>query len=86
MRGKGTTDKYLNARGLRILAELDDVADRYEATPAQVALAWQLAQPGITAPIASATSLEQLQDLVAAAQLQLDGDALADLSEASAEV
>ena len=86
VRGKGTTDKYLNARGLRILAELDDVADRYEATPAQVALAWQLAQPGITAPIASATSLEQLQDLVAAAQLQLDGDALADLSEASAEV
>ena len=86
VRGKGTTDKYLNARGLRILAELDDVADRYQATPAQVALAWQLAQPGITAPIASATSLEQLQDLVAAAQLQLDGDALADLSEASAEV
>ncbi len=85
VRGKNTTDKYLNARGLRILAELDDVADRYEATPAQVALAWQLAQPGITAPIASATSLEQLQELVAAAQLQLDADALADLSEASEE-
>lgn len=85
VRGKSTTEKYLNPRGLRILSELDDVADRYDATPAQVALAWQLAQPGITAPIASATSLAQLQELVAAAQLQLDDDALADLSEASAE-
>ena len=86
VRGQSTTDKYLNARGLRILAELGDVVDRYQATPAQVALAWQLAQPGITAPIASATSLAQLHELVGAAQLQLDDDALANLSEASAEV
>lgn len=86
VRGQSTTDNYLNARGLRILAELDDVAARYQATPAQVALAWQLAQPGITAPIASATSLAQLHELVGAAQMQLDDDALADLSEASAEV
>ncbi|MEZ4179875.1 aldo/keto reductase, partial [Salmonella enterica] len=53
--------------------------------PGQVAIAWQLAQPGITAPIASATSLEQLQDLVRAAQLQLDADALEALSQASEE-
>ncbi len=85
VRGKNTTEKYLNARGLRILTALDGVAERYAATPAQVALAWQLAQPGITAPIASATSLAQLQELVGATQLQLDGDALTDLSEASAE-
>lgn len=84
-RGKNTTAKYLNARGLHILAELDAVAERYEATPGQVAIAWQMAQPGITAPIASATSLAQLQELVGAAQLQLDADALEDLNEASAE-
>lgn len=84
-RGPGTIGKYLNDRGLRILAELDAVAERYEATPGQVALAWQMAQPGITAPIASATSLEQLGDLVGAAQLKLDADALESLSQASAE-
>lgn len=50
-----------------------------------MAIAWQMAQPGITAPIASATSLEQLQDLVRAAQLQLDADALEALSQASEE-
>lgn len=84
-RGASTTAKYLNERGLRILAELDDVAARYETTVAQVALAWQLAQPGITAPIASATSLEQLQGLIAATQLRLDGDAIEALTQASAE-
>lgn len=84
-RGKNTTAKYLNERGLHILAELDAVAERYEATPGQVAIAWQMAQPGITAPIASATSLAQLQELVGAAQLKLDADALEDLNEASAE-
>lgn len=84
-RGASTTAKYLNERGLRILAELDDVAARYETTVAQVALAWQLAQPGITAPIASATSLEQLQGLIAATQLRLDGDAIGALTQASAE-
>ncbi len=76
---------YLNPRGLRILAALDEVAQRYGATPAQVALAWLAAQPGISAPIASATSPEQLRDLVAGAQLQLDADALRRLTEAGAE-
>lgn len=84
-RGPKTVGLYLNERGLRILAELDEVAERYEVTPGQVAIAWQLAQPGITAPIASATSLDQLNDLVQAAQLRLDADALESLSQASAE-
>jgi aryl-alcohol dehydrogenase-like predicted oxidoreductase len=77
--------KYLNPRGRRILAALDGVAQRYQATPAQVALAWLIAQPGITAPIASATSLEQLRDLIAGVQLQLDADALRLLTGAGAE-
>lgn len=84
-RGPKTVGLYLNERGLRILAELDEVAERYEATPGQVAIAWQLAQPGITAPIASATSLDQLAGLVKATRLQLDADALEALSQASAE-
>lgn len=77
--------KYLNPRGERILAALDAVAERYGATPAQVALAWLAAQPGITAPIASATSLEQFRDLVAGVHLQLDADALRLLTDAGAE-
>jgi aryl-alcohol dehydrogenase-like predicted oxidoreductase len=60
------------------------VAARVHATPAQVALAWQLARPGITAPIASATSIEQLRDLVRAASLDLDAEAVAALDAASA--
>ncbi len=84
-RGKNTTARYLNERGLRILAALDTVAARLNATPGQVAVAWQIVQPGITAPIASATSLVQLQDLVKASQLTLDAEALATLGAASAE-
>ncbi|RYF61554.1 MAG: aldo/keto reductase, partial [Comamonadaceae bacterium] len=67
-----TTGKYLNERGLRILAALDEAAAAHEgATPAQVALAWQIARPSVTAPIASATSLAQLEELVRGARLQL---------------
>jgi len=84
-RGAKTTAKYLNDRGLRILAALDAVAQRYNATPGQVAVAWQMVQPGITAPIASATSVAQLHELVKATQLQLDSDALAQLDAASAQ-
>ncbi|WP_110958566.1 aldo/keto reductase [Acidovorax sp. ST3] len=84
-RGANTTAKYLNDRGLRILAALDAVAQRYNATPGQVAVAWQMMQPGITAPIASATSVAQLHELVKATQLQLDSDALAQLDAASAQ-
>ncbi len=84
-RGASTTKKYLNPRGLRILAALDKVAGMHGATPGQVALAWQIARPAITAPIASATSVRQLEELARAAQLSLDAEAIALLDEASAE-
>jgi aryl-alcohol dehydrogenase-like predicted oxidoreductase len=83
-RGASTVKKYLNPRGLRILAALDQVAERTGHTPAQVAIAWVMAQPAITSPIASATSVQQLQELVQAAQLKLDAEALALLDKASA--
>ncbi|HEY7120639.1 MAG TPA: aldo/keto reductase [Tepidisphaeraceae bacterium] len=83
VRGKGMT-KYLNDRGRRILAALDTVTARYRVTPAQVALAWLIARPSVTAPIASATSLGQLNDLVAATRLELDRDAVRTLDEAGA--
>lgn len=63
---------YLNERGRRILAALDAVSARHHATQAQVALAWLMARPSITAPIASATSVEQARDITRAAQLQLE--------------
>lgn len=63
--------KYLNERGLRILAALDSVAAETASTPARVAIAWLMAQPGITAPIASATSLTQLDELFASIRLDL---------------
>jgi len=75
---------YLNERGLRILAALDQVAERYRATPAQVTLAWEMARPGITAPIASATSVRQFAELARAAELALDDDAIEALNQASA--
>ena len=83
-RGASTVKKYLNARGLRILEALDEAARRSGATPAQVAIAWVMAQPGVTSPIASATSLEQLQDLVRGSRLRLGEDTLALLDRASA--
>lgn len=80
----GSVKKYLDPRGLRILAALDEVAGAHPgATPAQVALAWLMARPGITAPIASATSVDQLQELIGAAQLALAADEIAALDRAS---
>lgn len=76
--------KYLNERGFRIIRALDQVAERYKSTPARVALAWLLARPSVTAPIASATSLEQLSELVEATRLELDGPAVEVLNQASA--
>jgi aryl-alcohol dehydrogenase-like predicted oxidoreductase len=76
--------KYLNERGLRILGALDQVAREHHATPGKVALAWLLARPGITAPIASATSVEQLRDLVDATRLTLDAASVELLNHASA--
>jgi aryl-alcohol dehydrogenase-like predicted oxidoreductase len=82
-RGAGVQG-YLNERGLRILAALDAEAAALGATPAQVALAWQMAKPAVTAPIASATSVAQLQELLGAARLVLPADAMARLDAASA--
>lgn len=81
----GGVKGYLNARGLRILAALDAVAEAHHATPAQVALAWTIARPGLTAPIASATSVAQWTELAAAARLRLDAAAIEALNQASAE-
>lgn len=84
-RGASTTGKYLNPRGLRILDALDAAAQDHGATPGQIAIAWQIARPSITAPIASATSLEQLEELRKAATLKLDAQTMARLDAASAE-
>jgi aryl-alcohol dehydrogenase-like predicted oxidoreductase len=84
-RGVNTIKKYLNPRGLRILDALDAAAKAHGATPGQVAIAWQIARPAITAPIASATSMKQLDELVAAAALQLDAATIAALDAASTE-
>jgi aryl-alcohol dehydrogenase-like predicted oxidoreductase len=76
-RSRGRTVKpYLTARGLKILAALDAAAQAVGASPAQVALAWIMAHPAITAPLASATSVEQLDELMGAARLKLPADVL----------
>ena len=80
----GGVKTYLNPRGFRILDALDAVAGRHEAKPAEVALAWVLARPGVTAPIASATSVEQTESLIRAAELRLSTEDIAALNEASA--
>jgi aryl-alcohol dehydrogenase-like predicted oxidoreductase len=82
-RGAGIKD-YLNPRGFRILAALDEAAAAHKATPAQVALAWQMARPGIAAPIASATSVRQFEELAGAAALALSAQTIAELDVASA--
>ncbi len=83
-RGKGATAKYLNARGLKILSALDEVSLRHGVSYAQVAVAWNVARAGITSPIASATSLAQLAELVAGAQLTLNAHDTSVLDLASA--
>jgi aryl-alcohol dehydrogenase-like predicted oxidoreductase len=85
LRGKGTVDKYLNERGNRILAALDTVAQRQGVQPGQVAIAWLLTRPAVTAPIASASTIPQLQELAAAARLQLSEEDVRLLDQASAE-
>ena len=82
-RGQGVK-KYLNERGLKVLAALDQVAKNKNASPVQVALAWCIARPGVTAPIASATSLDQLNDLLKSVDLQLDRSSIELLNNASA--
>ena len=82
-RGEGMK-KFMNERGFRIVDALGAVANRLGATHAQVALAWLMARPGVTAPIASATSVAQLDELLRAATLRLDADAIRTLDAASA--
>jgi aryl-alcohol dehydrogenase-like predicted oxidoreductase len=74
---------YLNPKGLKILGALDEQSKRLNATQAQLALAWLIARPEVTAPIASATSLTQLAELAKAATLQLDAQAISALDQAS---
>ncbi|MET2831789.1 aldo/keto reductase [Mesorhizobium shangrilense] len=74
---------YLNDRGMRILAALDAVSARHSAKPAEVALAWVIARPGVTAPIASATKPSQMDSLIKAVSLKLSTDDIAALDKAS---
>ena len=76
--------KYLTDNGFRVLAALDDVAKRYNAKPAQIALAWMIARPSITAPIASATNLDQLREIMRAPEIKLDNEAITQIDKASA--
>ncbi|HLJ71501.1 MAG TPA: aldo/keto reductase [Roseiarcus sp.] len=80
----GGVKAYLNERGRRILHALDEVSRRLSAKPAEVALAWLMARPGVTAPIASATNLDQLESLIKAASLSLAPAEMKALDEASA--
>ncbi|MCW2453151.1 UNVERIFIED_ORG: aryl-alcohol dehydrogenase-like predicted oxidoreductase [Rahnella aquatilis] len=83
-RGENVIARCLNERGLKVLAGLDQVAEKHGAQPGQVALAWQIARPGITSPIVSATSLQQLNELAQAATLKLDDTDIRILNDASA--
>jgi len=83
-RGRGA-GKYLNEHGLRILAALDELAKKLSATPAQVALAWIMARKSVTAPIASATSVTQVNELAGAMSLHLDAASIEQLNKASTE-
>jgi aryl-alcohol dehydrogenase-like predicted oxidoreductase len=76
--------KYLDARGLRILAALDEVSKEKNAVPAEIALAWLIARPSITAPIASATSEQQLRSLIRATEIDLDPKSIEKLNQAGA--
>ena len=82
-RGPGLK-KYLHPRGHAILAALDSVSARMRATPAQIALAWLMTRPAVTAPIASATNLAQLDEIMAATRVVLDDEALRELDRANA--
>ncbi len=83
-RGEGIKRRYMNERGTKVLAGLDEVAKAKKAKCSQVALAWLMARPAITAPIVSATTIAQLREIMAAAELELDNAALEVLEQASA--
>jgi aryl-alcohol dehydrogenase-like predicted oxidoreductase len=84
VRGARSVAKHMGAKGDRVLAALDAAAQRHGVGPAAIALAWQIARPGITAPIASATSPEQLGELARAADVALGAEEMAALDAASA--
>jgi aryl-alcohol dehydrogenase-like predicted oxidoreductase len=81
-RGKNVVSRYLNERGYRILGAMDAVSQRTGAALSEIALAWIAAQPGVAAPIASATSVEQLQSLIRGARLVLSEKDLKELTDA----
>jgi aryl-alcohol dehydrogenase-like predicted oxidoreductase len=83
-RAGGVEKTYMNDRGFRVLAAVEKVAASANATPAQVSLSWLAHRPGITAPIASATSVSQLKELVGGIELRLDAEATTALDQASA--
>ena len=72
----GRAVKYLDEKGLRVLDALDELSKRYSTVPAAIALAWLAAQPPVAAPIASATSIEQLNELISSAHIKLDLESL----------
>lgn len=80
----GMVEKYLTERGFKILAALDEISSEYNSNPAAISLAWLIAHPAVTAPIASATSLDQLKQLTDAATINLDEAAIEKLNIASA--
>jgi len=80
----GRLKRYLDARGMRILKAIDEVAARHHAVPAQIALAWLIAKPYITAPIVSATSLKQLGEILKAPEIKLTSEDIAALDAAGA--
>jgi aryl-alcohol dehydrogenase-like predicted oxidoreductase len=84
-RGENTVKKYLNERGLKILGALDEASKRTGAPQARIAIAWVMAQPGIASPIASASNVEQLQEIAKAAELKLDAGVMKLLNDASVE-
>jgi aryl-alcohol dehydrogenase-like predicted oxidoreductase len=84
-RGSGVTRKYLNERGFRILTALDEISSAYQTSLTTISLAWLLTRPGLAAPIASATTKEQLEEIMQAATITLGQDTIAKLDEASAE-
>ena len=83
-RGQGVKRRFFNDRGFAILAAFDEVAQQHRSTPAAVALAWLIARPGMTAPIASATTVDQLGELIAATRLELSAASIERLNRASA--
>ena len=80
----GRMDAYMQGKGPAVLAALDAVAARHGSTPAQIALAWLMAKPAVAAPIASATSVEQLEELMGALRIALSAEDVAELDRASA--